>query len=241
MRIGIKILIGTLLLALCATGYSREPQDGDVVVFGGSGRLGSEIVKALLAKDYKVSVFVRASSSRKRLEGLPVAYLVGDVLDYDSVESALGQANFSVVVDALGRGSQPPEFYKTSGENIANAAAQTGVKQIILHGSVGAGNSRAVLGRNADRFKRVMDAKTAAEEAVIQSEVSYTIIRNFAIGRHGLPATGAAILLEDPSSFGPIRRADLALLTVDCVLKSACSNKIFHALDPSLMENPPER
>ena len=42
----------------------------DVFVFGGSGRLGSDVVKNLLAKGEDVVVFVRETSDRSRLAGL---------------------------------------------------------------------------------------------------------------------------------------------------------------------------
>lgn len=43
-----------------------------VLVFGGTGRLGSEVVKELLKVDEKVIVFARPTSDRDRLQGLEI-------------------------------------------------------------------------------------------------------------------------------------------------------------------------
>jgi hypothetical protein len=47
----------------------------------------------------------------------------------------------------------------------------------------------------------------------------------------GTPATGTASLIEDTSVNGPVTRADLALLTMECIGNKACFNRIYHAVD----------
>ena len=210
-----------------------------VLVFGGTGRLGSEIVKHLVAQNHQVTVFARPSSNRERVTNLPVSFVVGDVLNANDVDTAVTQKNFSVVIDALGRGSANSDFYRISAENIANAVTGSSVKQIILHGSVGADTSRKIMGSLSESMERLMQAKTAGERAVKQSGTNFTIIRNYIIRRHGTPATQKAILMQDETAFGPITRADLAILTGDCIANPKCFNQV-HALDPSLMRNPPD-
>ena len=83
-------------------------------------------------------------------------------------------------------------------------------------------------------MKATMAAKTAAENALIDSGVNYTIIRNARLPRHGTPATGQARLYEDEMVFGTVTRADLGRLTLQCVDNPDCLNKIFHAADESL-------
>jgi uncharacterized protein YbjT (DUF2867 family) len=213
-----------------------ELQASQVLVFGGTGRLGSDIVKALVRDGHSVTVFARPSSDRVRLAGLPIAYVDGDVLDGQSVQDALAAQSYSVVVDALGRGSAGVEFYRISAENIAVAAAESGVQQIVLHGSVGAGDSRNAYS-NINRFgrmQRLMDAKTAGENAIIASGVDYTIIRNSRLLRYGTKPSGHAELYEDHRLTGSVTRAGLARLTAGCVLNADCFDKIYHAVDKSL-------
>jgi uncharacterized protein YbjT (DUF2867 family) len=211
------------------------PADGDVLVFGGTGKLGSDIVKELVADGRSVTVFARPSSARERLQGLDVSYVTGDVTVEADVEAAFKAADFGVAIDALGRSGAGVDFYVVAGEHLAKWAAETGVKQFILHGSVGAGDSQAVYPKSRwSAMKATMAAKTAQEKSVIDSGVAYTIIRNAQLPRHGTPATGKAQLFEDPMKYGQVTRADLARLTVQCVDNEDCMNKTFHAVDESL-------
>ena len=232
-----KCLIA-LLLAFAGSPVAAVADEGAsarVLVFGGTGRLGSEIVKALVADRHKVTVFARDTSNRERLGNLSVDYVIGDVLEADSVELAFGARRYDVVVDALGRGSATVDFYRVSAENIAHNAARTGVRQIILHGSVGAGDSAESYANQAmsDGMRRLMAAKSAGETAVVASGTRFTIIRNSRLLPYGTPESGNARLYEDRSLTGPVTRAGLARLTAGCVLNPECFDKIYHAVDRS--------
>jgi uncharacterized protein YbjT (DUF2867 family) len=211
------------------------PANGDVLVFGGTGQLGSEIVKSLVGGGHSVTVFARPSSDRSRLNGLDISYVLGDVLEEADVEAAFKAAQFRVVIDALARRSAAVSFYAVSGRYLAKWASATDVKQAILHGSVGAGDSMATypVSRRAGMVA-TMKAKTDAENALIDSGVNYTIIRNARLSRHGTPGTGQARLYENQMTFGAVTRADLGRLTLECVDNPDCLNKIFHAADESL-------
>ncbi len=202
-----------------------------VLVFGGTGQLGSAVVKELSAAGHHVWVFARPKSNRKRLNGLAVDYVTGDVLALDTVAAGIASAKPSVVIDALGRGQAGVEFYRDSASNIAKASAAYGVSQLILHGSVGARDSVVLLGQPLSaRTKRLFDAKSAGEQAVIDSGVGYTIIRHWQLLRGGTPASGRAVLSPDEMATAAVSRADLAQLTAQCVAAPGCLNQVFHAV-----------
>ena len=222
-----------LPIARAQPGADTEAEPEQILVFGGTGRLGSDVVKALIDANFVVTVFARPTSNRRRLEGLSVSYVIGDVLVAEDVDAALAAKPFAVVIDALGRGKAPVEFYTHSAQNIARAAAAGSVRQLILHGSVGARASAATLGASMSTgMQRIMAAKSAGEEAVVQSGVPYTIIRNWRVLAYGTPASGNAILTTDQSATGSVTRAGLARLTVQCVLVNACLNQVYHAVEP---------
>jgi uncharacterized protein YbjT (DUF2867 family) len=233
-----RFVLICLLAMLPFAGAAQSPvaaQPGAVLVFGASGQLGSEIVKSLVAAGKPVSVFLRPGSEAKRLAGLKVTTVTGDVLKEDDVAAALKSAPFAVVVDALARGSAGVEFYEISQRHIATWAKRTGVKQVILHGSVGAGKSRAIYPEAMwPRMKDTLLAKQAGENHLIASGVGYTIIRNAQLPASTTPATGKAKLYEDQFKYGAVTRADLGRLTLECVESATCMNKIFHAVDESL-------
>lgn len=208
--------------------------DEGVLVLGGTGRLGAAIVELLADRGEDVTVFARPGSSRHRLQGLDVQYATGDLLDAESVATAFAGKAYRVIIDASARGATREPFYDTVMANVLRAANGQRVQQFILHGSIGAGaNGARFPNANWSRMRDVLDAKGRAEHMLIDSGIGYTIIRNGLIQRDGTPATRSAYLTEDTDVFGATTRADLALLTIQCLDKDACLNKVLHAVDDS--------
>lgn len=236
------------VLAACAATLLAGPTaaaDGGVLVFGGTGRLGSEIVRLLVEKGEKVTVFARPSSSRDRLKGLTVDYVAGDVLKDAEVAAAFKGRTYRAAVIALIAPQGDLTFYSIAVKNIATHAKAAGIKQVIHHGAVGAG-------KNAENFKaegwdkrpglldRLAD-QGVGEDILKSSGLTYTIIRNARIYPEDTPPTGHAVLTEDHTSLTPNTRADLAIYTVQCLDNPSCFNKIYHMRDTSLAWPPPGR
>jgi len=211
-----------------------------VLVFGGTGQLGSAVVRELVAAGHPVTVFVRPASDRSRLEGLKLDYVTGDILDAAQVKAAFDGRDFRTVVDATARGGADDEFYPTAMTHIIAGARARGVQQIILHGSVGAGkNIEQFPQTDFGRMRSSLAAKGRAEQLLIDSGIGYTIIRNGILLSADLPPTRTARLSTDQSLMRKIRRADLGLLTVLCVGNPDYMNGIWHAIDDSL-DVPPQ-
>jgi len=212
-----------------------------VLVFGGTGELGSEIVKDLLQAKEKVTVFSRVTSKKSRLKDLEVLYVEGDVLNEKDVENALKSGPYKVIVDALARDSNvDPDFYDTSMEYISKWAKQTGVSQVILHGSVGAGLSKNIYPKERlEVMGPTLNAKDFGERHLIESGVNYTIIRNMVLLPLEVRESGEAYLSTDQNKRGMISRDGLARLTLECMNQNSCINEIFHAVDEKV--EPPGR
>ena len=229
-------MLSVLTLILAAViGPTGANAAESVLVFGGSGQLGSEVAKAVAAKGHTVTVFVRPTSKLDLLQGVKFEKIEGDVMKAADVAATLNKGKFTVVVDALAndRGG-PPDFYETSEKNIAKAVKAAGVKQLILHSSVGANDSRAVYPKERlAEMVAVLDSKALGEKAAMASGVTYTIIRNASLGDP--PAGGEkAKLYDDQTKFGAVSRNGLGRLTADCVANPACNNKIYHAVDDTM-------
>jgi len=227
----LRFLIAMLLVVL----YGTSARAQSVLVFGGAGQLGAEVVRELTAHHFSVTVLVRPSSNRARLAGLPVSFVVGDVLHEGDVERVLRSGTFKVVVDALGRSGANVDFYATAGRSIAYWSKVTGVQHIILHGSVGVGESRVAYPvSNYAVYKTLLQAKEAAEQALRQSGVPFTIIRNAVLHELNPGQMDLAHRVSDPSAWGVVSRRGLARLTRECINNSACQNKTFTAIDPGM-------
>ena len=69
---------------------SATLRPGDLtLVTGGSGFLGSAVVRALIARGVRVRALVRASSPRDHFRGLDCEVVVGDLTDRKTLKAAL--------------------------------------------------------------------------------------------------------------------------------------------------------
>ncbi|MEQ8736583.1 MAG: NAD(P)H-binding protein [Rhodospirillaceae bacterium] len=204
-----------------------------VLVFGGTGQLGKEVVMDLVEAGEDVTVFVRPTSNRSELETMGVSFVTGDVLTESDVEAALKSGPYKVVIDALARdGDVNPDFYIDSMIYMAKWAKETGVAQFILHGSVGAGLSRPIYPEdNWSRMGNTITAKDFGERHLMESGVPYTIIRNLVLLPADLKESGKAAITTDQTKRGGVTRDALARLTLECMGQDRCLNEIFHAYD----------
>ena len=225
-----------LLMLAAATLSAGESVDdtarAEALVLGGTGRLGAPIVRLLVERGYAVTVFVRPTSNRGRLAGLDVSYVIGDLLNADSVADALRGRQFAVVIDATSRGSAGASFYDTAMRNVLAVLPEGSIDHFILHGSAGAGDNIAKFPQVPfGRMRDILLAKGRAEALLVASGVEYTIIRNGVIRPDGTPASGTARLTADDSVLGTVSRLDLAVLTMQCLDNPDCRNRTFHAVD----------
>lgn len=240
----IKGNAGILLLALAIAGVAAADS---VLVFGGTGQLGAPHIRLLVERGDQVFVFHRSTSSFDRIDDVDYSKVEGDLMDPATVLSALLEVRPNVVIDASARrGAQMQEgrsFYAPAMRNIVTAAAHAGVEQIVLHGSIGVRGSEAYvrdeLGYNTDSAN--MRDKAEAEQILEESGIHFTIIRNGLLEFEPAIPTTNGILTDDQNTFGRITRTDLARLAVECVGNPMCYDKIYHAIDPSLVGPRPPR
>ena len=240
-------LATVLVMTLASTGgtaRAADPVPREILVLGGTGQLGAEIVRRLVRQGERVTVFTRPGSDRARLAGIPVEFVEGDLLDKDDVGAAFRSGSFRYVIVAVRVQDGDPHFYARFLPAVTAAAKAKGVEQIIHHGAVGAG-------ANAGRFPNLgwekvpglldrLKDQGVGEDILRASGVPFTIIRNTRLYPDGTPATGKAKLTEDDSVINAMTRADLADLTLECLAKRACFGKTYHVQDGSLPWPPPK-
>lgn len=115
----------------------------DVLVTGGTGFVGANLVRELLKDGHSVRVLVRPTSDRRALEGCDVELVEGDLLDPASLQRAVAGAR--VVYHAAAdyrlwaRDAEP--LYRTNVEGtrqLLSAAAEAGVARVVYTSTVGA-------------------------------------------------------------------------------------------------------
>ncbi|MDX2142571.1 MAG: NAD(P)H-binding protein [Rhodospirillaceae bacterium] len=239
-------IIRRILVTILALGWVQVATAQDkagVLVLGGTGRLGAEVVKVLAAKGEAVTVLARADSKRDLLASLKVDYVVGDLMNPAEVAAAVKSKPLRAIINTVRVEDGDIHFYEKLFNNLLPASKAAGVKQIIHHSAVGAGDNAKNFTDQGwesrpDMMNRLKD-QGVGESLLTKSGITFTIIRNSRIWPETTPATGKAMLTEDQTVISPMTRADLAKLTVDCLDNPACAGKIYHVKDPSLTWPPP--
>ncbi|MBL8644894.1 MAG: NAD(P)H-binding protein, partial [Rhodospirillaceae bacterium] len=139
----VSLLLGFLAMSVSAQSADTPITPGGVLVFGGAGRAGAEIVKVLAARGENVSVFVRPSTDRKRLAGLKVGYVTGDAMSAGDVTAAFTKTKPRTAINAMSGQRNATGFWDVTQKNITAAAKQSGAKQVVFLSSVGVGDSAA--------------------------------------------------------------------------------------------------
>ena len=120
-----------LILLLCSVAGAKE----NVLIIGGAGNTGSIISKMLIARGDDVTAFVRPTTDRFRLEGVPVNYVVGDAMKADEVAAALEGKSYTVILDNVQLLEiNEQQSYTSMYANFVPWAKRMDVKQfIVLH------------------------------------------------------------------------------------------------------------
>jgi uncharacterized protein YbjT (DUF2867 family) len=106
-----------------------------VLVVGGTGMLGGQVVTELLSRSKQVRALVRPTSDAKRLEHAGAEIARGDMMDPASLLKAMDGAD-AVISTAAGytRHSKgdTDEIDTTGNRNLADAASRSGVRRFVL-------------------------------------------------------------------------------------------------------------
>jgi uncharacterized protein YbjT (DUF2867 family) len=109
--------------------------DGPVLVVGGTGTLGGQVVTALLERGKQVRALVRPQSDASALEAAGVEIARGDLMDPESLRNALSGVD-AVVTTAAGytRHSKgdTDDIDTIGNQNLVDAASAVGVRRFVL-------------------------------------------------------------------------------------------------------------
>lgn len=113
-----------------------------VLLTGAAGFLGANVARVLLEHGADVRAFVRPTSDRSSLEGLPVELALGDLRDADAVRRAVrGCARvFHVAADYRFWARDPRELYASNvggTTNVLDACLAEGVERVVYTSTVG--------------------------------------------------------------------------------------------------------
>ncbi|MGO4584460.1 SDR family oxidoreductase [Arthrobacter sp. 2RAF6] len=108
---------------------------GPVLVVGGTGMLGSQVVSRLLVGGKQVRALVRPGSDPSRLEEVGATIARGDMMDPASLMGAMDGVD-TVITSAAGythhREGDSPVIDTVGNTNLVDAASRTGIRRFVL-------------------------------------------------------------------------------------------------------------
>ena len=183
-----------------------------VLVTGGTGTLGNQVVPLIRAAGHDVRVLSR----RPREEQDAVEYVTGDLLRDEGIDAAVAGAG--IIVHLAGN----PKGDDEAARNLVRAAARSGTPHIVYISVVGAGRVPVVSGVDRAMFGYFAD-KLAAEWIIADSGLPWTTLR--ATQFHDLQLKVAQQMARLPVipvpsgfSFQPIDTGEVAARLVELAL-----------------------
>ncbi|KAF0107904.1 MAG: hpnA [Anaerolineaceae bacterium] len=112
-----------------------------VFITGGTGFVGSAVIRKLLADGHTVRALARTGANTRMLDGLPVERVSGDLSDVPTLQEAMTGCEWVFHVAALYAywGYSWDEFYQSNVDGtrrVLEAAARSGVQRIVHTSSI---------------------------------------------------------------------------------------------------------
>jgi putative NADH-flavin reductase len=190
----------------------------NVVVFGATGRIGRSIVMRAVGHGHAVRAFTHQTALE--MEHVQLTSIVGDVRDFDAVESAITGCDAVAFALSQSTGSGPG-IHEAGIANVVYAMAAENVARLAAVSAAGAfarGDrhlSVAYRALVATTMRAVYDDLEAMELRIMASALEWTIVRP--VGLSDEPASGHYRLSLDGSLLPKAKRVsreDVAALVV---------------------------
>jgi dihydroflavonol-4-reductase len=200
-----------------------------VLVTGGTGFVGSAVVRALLGSGRRVRALVRRGSPRDNLAGLDVELVEGDLREADSIERAMAGAGvlFHVAADYRLWAPDPEAIVRNNlaGTRIVmDSALRHGVSRIVYTSSVATLAPRPDGGSAEEGRPLDMDRAIGAYK---KSKVAAERLVQSMVAERGLPA-----VIVNPST--PIGPRDIKPTPTGRIIVEAARGRMPAYLDTSL-------
>jgi uncharacterized protein YbjT (DUF2867 family) len=193
-------------------------------VAGATGETGRRIVQELIARNIPVIALVRDIDKARGILSPEAELVVGDVLQPESLNAALGDSTVLLVATGAKPSFDPTGPYKVDFEgtkNLVDAAKAKGIEHLVLVSSLCTSQFLHPL----NLFWLILVWKKQAEEYIQKSGLTYTIVRPGGLKNEDNPD---AIVMQSADTLfdGSIPRQKVAQVAVESLFEADARNKI---------------
>ena len=200
----------------------------DVLVTGGTGFVGANLVRELLAEGRRVRVLARPGGDRRALEGCAVEIVEGDLVDEESVRAAVAGVRwvFHVAADYRLWAPDPGALFRANVDgtrHVLTAAWAAGAERIVYTSTVGA------LGIPKDGTPGDEDTPASLADMVGAYKASKFLAERVA---EELAARGAPVVTVNPTA--PVGPWDVKPTPTGRMIVDFLEGRMFASLDTGL-------
>jgi uncharacterized protein YbjT (DUF2867 family) len=202
----------------------------DVVIAGGHGQIALRLERLLAARGDRVRGLVRKREQFEDVSAAGAEPVLADLEDEVDIGPAVQGADAVVFAAGAGPGSGPERKQTMDyggAVKLIEAAKAAGVTRYLIVSSMGADQPEHASGT----FRVYLEAKAAADQAVRESGLDYTIVRPG--GLTDEPGTGLVDVAEKLGRRGSIPRDDVAALLAAVLDTSSTIGTTFEVLSGS--------
>jgi NADH dehydrogenase len=199
-----------------------------ILVTGGTGRVGQQVVKTLRQLNMPTRCLVRSGSEYYWLNETGCSYFFGDLRDEESVRRSCRDVESLVVCSGVRLETRENNHTTVTLEGhrtLFKAAADRGVKKVVM---------LSCMGVERDIPLPAFHARKLAEQALMDSGLDYTILRSsihqhlfVELARQAKEKGEASLPGPGNNRLNPITTRDLAFMVVSALEHPGLSNQII--------------
>lgn len=198
------------------------------LVTGGTGFVGSHLVRVLLERGEEIRCLVRSTSRLDNLNDLPVEFVTGDLGDFESLRNAVKGARivYHCAADYRLWCKDPAQMYRSNVEgsnNLMQASFDAGVQRVVYTSTVGC------LGLNDDGTPANEETRVSMEDMIGHYKRSKFLAENKVKewAKRGLP-----VVIVNPST--PVGELDIKPTPTGKIIVDFLRGKMFGYVDTGM-------
>src|SRR5689334_13747367 len=198
------------------------------LVTGGTGFVGSHLVRRLLERNWQVRCLVRAASRLDNLSELPVEFATGDLRDVDSIKQAVRgvEVVYHCAADYRLWCADPREMYESNvngSRNVMQAALDALVERVVYTSTVGA------LGLNDDGRPANEETPVSIDDMIGHYKRSKYLAEEEV---RGFVSRGLPVVIVNPST--PVGELDIKPTPTGKIIVDFLKGKMFGYVDTGM-------
>ena len=199
----------------------------NVVIVGGHGQVAMRLAKLLADRGDSPRGIIRQTEQAADLEAIGAEPIVLDIENVDDISDGLAGADAVVFAAGAGPGSGPARKRTVDyggAVKLIDAAASQEIRRYVIVSAIGANHPE----RWSDQMRPYYEAKAAADLAVVESGLDYTVVRPGRLTDD--PGTGRVQLAESLEGGGEVTRDDVAAVIAEVLTADNTVGKSFDLL-----------